>query len=377
MIRHLGYKYRIYPTKEQVHMLNQMFGCVRFVYNHYLSKRNENTKLNYYDCQKDLPKLKEEYSFLKETDSMSLQLAVRALFSAFDKKQKPRYKSKHNHKDSYTTCLVNKNIAILDKRHLKLPKLKSMKIKMHRDLPENAKIKRATISRTPSGKYYVSLTVEFETANVIDISDKTGFLGLDYSSTHLYVDSNGEKADMPHYYRNTLERLSYEQRILSRKEKGSKRYEKQRMKVAKLQEKVANQRRDFQHKLSRKIANSYMVVCVEDINLIEFQKETKELKLNKATLDNGFGQFRTLLEYKLKDNGGQMLKANKWFASSKICHYCGEANTSLQLEERTWECENCHTVHERDINAAINLRNKGVEMMYKTITQVGKRKMCA
>ena len=377
MTRHLGYKYRIYPTKEQACTLNQMFGCVRFVYNHYLTERTENPKLNYYDCQNDLPSLKEEYPFLKETDSMSLQMAVRALFSAFDKKQKPRYKSKRKHKDSYTTCFIHNNIAVLDKGHIKLPKLKTVKAKIHRDLPENARIKRATITRTPSGKYFVSFTIEFESSNEVNVSSsKTGFLGLDYSSPHMYVDSNGNKADMPHYYRNTLEKLAYEQKILSKKEKGSKRYEKQRIKVAKLQEKAANQRRDFQHKLSREIANSYIFVCVEDINMIEYQKDTEEFKLNKATLDNGFGQFRTFLDYKLTETGGRLLRVNKWFASSKTCHYCGKKNTSLKLTDRVWECDRCHTVHGRDVNAAINLRNKGVEMMYGTVTQVGKRYLC-
>lgn len=265
-----AYKFRIYPTSEQKTKLSKTFGCTRMIYNHYLDKRiklyeEEKIALGYTKCANDLTVLKKEKEFLKEVDSISLQQALRHLDTAFQnffKQPKtgfPKFKSKKNHNNSYTTVCVNNNIK-LENGMVTLPKIGKVKVRQHRSIPENYILKSVTVSQTPSGKYYASILFEYE--NQIQKTEPQTFLGLDFSMHELYIASDGTSANYPRFYRQALQKLEREQRKLSKMQKGSNNRNKQRIRVARLHEKVANQRKDFLHKQSRQITNAYDCVCV-------------------------------------------------------------------------------------------------------------------
>ena len=216
-----------------------------------------------------------------------------------------------------------------------------------------------TISQTPSGKYYASVLFEYE--NQIQEQELHDFLGLDFSMHGLYKDSNGNEPAYPEYYRQAEERLKREQRKLSLMQKGSKNRSKQRIKVANLHEKVANQRKDFLHKQSRQIANAYDCVCIENLDM---KAMSQSLNFGKSIADDGWGMFVTFLKYKLEETGKRLVKVNKFFASSQICNVCGYKNTAVKnLSIRAWDCPECGTHHNRDINAAINIRNEGMRLV--------------
>ncbi|MFZ5968519.1 MAG: RNA-guided endonuclease InsQ/TnpB family protein [Bacillota bacterium] len=307
----------------------------------------------------------EEYPWLTEVDSLALANAQMNLNTAYRNFFRdpsigfPKFKSKHRDKKSYTTNNQHGTIRLIDSSHIRLPKLKDIKIKMHRQLPQNAVIKSATISQTATGKYYISILMEYET----DISPVTPrqetTIGLDYSSKTLYVDSQGNRGEYPKFYRKAEAKLKKEQRKLSKRKKGSKNREKQRQKVAKLCEKVANQRKDFLHKLSRQITNANDAVVIEDLNM---RGMAQGLNLAKSTNDNGFGMLKTFLEYKLKEQGKQLVVIDKWYPSSKLCRFCGSVNSQLTLADRIWTCS-CGAVIDRDINAAINIKKEGCRIL--------------
>ena len=348
-------------------MLSKTFGCTRMIYNYYLNKRiklyeEEKITFVYTKCAKDLTFLKKEKEFLKEVDSIPLQQALRHLDTAFQnffKKPKtgfPKFKSKKNN-NSYTTVCVNNNIK-LEKGTVSLPKIGKVKVKQHRNIPESYMLKSVTVSQTASGKYYVSVLFEYE--NQVQKTEPKSFLGLDFSMNELYVDSNGNCPQFPRYYRLSEKKLKKEQRKLSKMEKGSKNREKQRIKVAKLHEKVANQRKDFLHKQSRQIANVYDCVCIESLNM---QAMAQSLNFGKSVSDNGWGMFTAFLKYKLEELGKRLVKIDKFFASSQLCNVCGYQNPDIKnLSVREWICSCCQTHHNRDINAAINIRNKGMKV---------------
>ena len=244
---------------------------------------------------------------------------------------------------------------------IKLPKIGWVKIKKHRQPGTDWILKGATVSCTRSGKYFISLLYEFEKdiQSVVPIKEKS--LGLDYSSHDFYVDSNGEVANYPRFYRQSEEKLAKEQRKLSRMKVGSKNYNEQLHKVQLLHEHIANQRKNFCHTVSAAIAKRYDVVFVEDINL---RGLAGSLKLGKSTNDNGFGMFRTMLEYKLTSQGKTFAKIDKWYPSSKTCSVCGLVKDDLTLADRSWTCSSCGTTHNRDHNAAINIRNVGLLGLY-------------
>ena len=364
-----AYKYRIYPNGEQEILINRTFGCVRFVYNHMLANRKSIYE-QYKDDKEELRKqkyrlpadFKNDYEWLREVDSLALanaQLNLQRAYQNFFRDKAigfPKFKSKHHDRKSYTTNNQNGTIRLINENQLRLPKLKDVKIKLHRRLPANANIKSATISKTATGKYFIAILIEYEAA-VLAIQptiEKT--LGLDYSSPTLYVDNQGNNADYPRFYRKSEQKLQKEQRKLSRRKKGGKNYRKQKHKVARVHEKVANQRKDFLHKRSRQIANDWDAVAVEDIHL---RGLAGSLKLGKSTNDNGFGMFRTFLEYKLGEQGKRLVVIDKWFPSSKRCSHCNKVNNELTLADRIWICPNCKVELDRDINAAINIRNEG------------------
>ena len=361
-------KYRIYPSKGQATLSSKTFGCTRFIYNQMLSDRKVAYEKDGSSLYVTPAKYKADYPFLKEVDSLALanaQLNLDKAYKGFFTKKTdfPQFKKKKKSRDSYTTNSLKTskgNTIEVGDNFIKLPKLKNVKAVIHRRIPLNATIKSATISRTKTNKYYCSITYEYEQPITKVTPKKETTLGLDYSSGHFYVDSNGNSADYPKFYRTSEKKLKRAQRMLSKKQKGSKNRQKEILKVAKIHEKVANQRADYLHKLSKQLADSYDLVCVEDINL---QNMSRCLKLGKSTMDNGFGMFRYFLDYKLSDQGKQLIKVDKWYPSSKNCNICGHKNTGLKLKDRSWVCDSCGTIHNRDFNAAINIKNEGLRLI--------------
>ena len=359
-----AYKFRIYPNAEQQIILTKTFGCVRFIYNRMLSD-----KINHYEETKQKlnntpAQYKSKFPWLKEVDSLALanaQMNLQTAYNSFFRNTKigfPKFKSKKSNRRSYTTNCVNGNISI-DNGFLKLPKVGLVKLKQHRLILSNYKLKSVTISQTPSGKYYASVLFEYE--NQIQEQELHDFLGLDFSMHGLYKDSNGNEPAYPRYYRQAEERLKREQRKLSLMQKGSKNRSKQRIKVANLHEKVANQRKDFLHKQSRQIANAYDCVCIENLDM---KAMSQSLNFGKSVTDDGWGMFVTFLKYKLEETGKRLVKVNKFFASSQICNVCGYKNTATKnLSIRAWDCPECGAHHDRDINAAINIRNEGMRLV--------------
>lgn len=353
-----GYKYRIYPNKIQKELIDKTIGSCRFVYNNILSKATTYYKENKKSMKLSIEKsLKNEYDWLKEVDSIAIQQSRRDLETAyknFFKKQTkfPKFKSKRKSSHSYRTINQNGTIRI-DNNLLKLPKVGYVKLNFHRELPQGYKICSATISEK-NGKYYASVLIEYE-KNIKPIN-ATKFLGLDYSQPDFYIDSENRKPNFQKPKRNSQKRLSKQQRKLSKMVKGSNNYRKQKLKISKLEEHIANQRKDFLHKLSFNLSNEYDAICVEDINL---RAMSQCLSLGKNISENGFGIFRTMLEYKLIERGKYFIKIDKWFPSSKICRHCGVINSELKLGEMKWVCPTCNELILRDHNAAINIKDEG------------------
>ena len=349
-----AYKFRIYPNSGQSVLLAKTFGCVRLVYNYYLERKItqyqlDKSTVNYTQCASEMAQLKktEAYGFLKEVDSIALQQSLRHLDAAFQnffrspKVGFPKFKSKRNSRRSYTTQCVKDNITIED-GYIKLPKVGLVKLKQHRDMLSGYTLKSVTVSQTPGGEYYASVLFEYE--NQVQEQIPQTFLGLDYSMHELYKDSNGNEPVYPGYYRKAEKKLKREQHKLALMQKGLKNRNKQRIRVAKIHEKVANQRRDFLHKQSRQIANAYDCVCIEDLDM---KAMAQSMNFGKSVCDNGWGMFTAFLQYKLADMGKRLIKVDKFFASSQICSCCGYRNTATK---------------ELDVNAAINIRNEGMRL---------------
>jgi len=369
-------KYRIYPTTEQNIMFSKTFGCCRKVYNLMLSDKIEGYKATGKFPTVTPAKYKKDYPYLKEVDSLALankqldlQAAFRNTFSKSRKKKNrfPRFKSAKHSRKSYTTNNQKGTVAIIDNRYIKLPKVGKVKAVIHRIPDDDWNIKSATVSQESDGKYYVSVLFEFDKAHNTYIADKTNAIGLDYASDGLYVDSNGNVGTNHKYYRESHDKLAKAQRKLSRMQ-GSKKHEdksnnyiKQLRKVNKIHRHIANQRLDNLHKISTEIANQYDVVCVESINMRSMSN--KGFGNGKATLDNGYGMFLSMLEYKLSDRNKYLVKVDKWFPSSQICHCCGALHPEMkELANRKMICD-CGLTINRDENAAINILNEGLRLL--------------
>jgi len=358
-----AYKFLLLPNQEQIIMFAKTFGCSRFIWNKMLDYADRHYKEHGKIGYTTPAKFKTEFEWLKEVDSLALanvQLNLKKAYEAFFRKNAkfPRFKSKKDTRQSYTTNNQNGTVRIEDNT-IKLPKVGYVKFIQHRQLKANETIKSCTISKAPSGKYYISILVEgsSQIEQVKPVEDNV--LGLDYAMNGFYVDSNGEIANYPRYYRNAEQKLHKLSRAVSRKKKGSNNRYKARLKLAKWHERISNMRNDFLHKLSHNLANLYDVVVVEDINLRDM---SQALKFGKSIADNGFGTFRQYLNYKLLDRGKQLITLDKWFASSKICSKCGAKNTELQLSNRVYHCINkdCNHIQDRDWNAATNIRTAGI-----------------
>lgn len=357
-----AYKFRLHPNAEQRILLAKTFGSVRFIYNKMLGD-----KIAHYEVAKENLKTtpaqyKSEFDWLREVDSLALanaQLHLETAYNNFFRSPKvgfPKFKSKHRGHNSYTTNMVNGNIKMAD-GCLQLPKLGKVKIKQHRNIPDDYRLKSVTISLAPSGRYFASILYEYDA----DISpvEPANVIGLDFSMKELYVASDGSVAEYPRFYRKAMKKLAREQRKLSRRKKGGKNREKQKRKVARLHERIANQRSDFLHKQSRQITNAYDAVCIEDLNM---KAMSQALNFGKSVSDNGWGMFVNMMSYKLTDQGKQLVKVDKWFPSSKTCSQCGTIKENLPLSERTYHCE-CGFVFDRDRNAAINIKNEGMRLL--------------
>jgi putative transposase len=361
-----AFKFRLLPNKTQIDLITKTFGCCRFIYNKMLED-----KIKYYEkTKKHLlvtpAKYKQEFEWLKEVDSRSLcneQINLQVAFKNFFRNPKigfPKFKSKKNNKNSYTTNNVNKVIRINNNHQIHLGKLNWVNFKEHRKIPVDYKIKSATIIKTSSGKYYISVLTEYEYEIPKRVLDKNKSIGLDYSSHDFYVDNQGKSPEnLHHYYRDLQNKIAFHQRKLSHMVKGSNNYLKQKIVIARIHERISNQRKDFIEKESTKLANLYDIICLEDIDLSNI---AQSLKLGKSTLDNAFGIFRTRLEQKMMSQGKLVIKIDKWFPSSRLCRFCGCINKDLRLSDRIWKCE-CGRTLNRDENSAINILNEGLKQI--------------
>ena len=363
-----GYKYRLYPNKEQEVQLQKTFGCCRFVYNQTLAYRKEKydkekESMNKTSCNNYCNQvLKKEYEWLKEVDKFALTNAIYNMDSASQKFFKehagyPKFKSKKNHKKSYTTNFTNGNIEVdFENNKIKLPKLKWVKAKLHREFV--GQIKSATISQVPSGKYYVSILVETEHTSM----ESTGcMVGIDLGIKDLLITSDGKKYDNQKLIKKYEDKLAKEQRKLAHKQKGSSNWNKQRIKVAKIHEKISNTRKDYLHKISHELVNENQVIVSEDLAV---KNMVKNHNLAKSISDCGWYELTRQLDYKSDWNNRNYIKIGRFTKSSQPCSVCGYINTETKdLSVREWTCPQCGTVHDRDVNAAINILNEGLRMI--------------
>ena len=367
-----AFRYRAYLTDEQFVLAMKTVGACRFVYNDALDyKSNEyhtnGISVSYNKLSARLTGLKKECPWLKEADSIALQQSLRHLDTAFKNffsKKKgaryPKYKSKHRSKWSYTTMCVNHNLR-MEGDVLVMPKLGPVRIRPLRPVPEAWTLKSATLTIERDHTVYVSCCFEYEDIPVPYTPDPGKAIGLDYKSDGFYADSKGHVCGSPKYARKGQEILTKRQRKLRHKKKGSKNYEKQKVRIAKAYRHVSNPRLDFCHQQSAKIANSYDIVCVEDLDMKAMAN--KGFGNGRATMDNGYGMFLRFLEYKLHDRGKAFVKVGRWFPSSQACHVCGMVNQEVKdLRIRYWTCPGCGSRHNRDINAAVNILREGLRL---------------
>lgn len=369
-------KYRVYPTTEQSVMFSKTFGCCRKVYNLMLSDKIEEYKLTGKFPTVTPAKYKKDYPYLKEVDSLALankQMDLQAAFhNRFSKSRKknngfPKFKSAKHSRKAYTTNNQKGTVAIIDDKYIKLPKIGKVKAFIHRIPNDDWIIKSATVSQESDGEYYVSVLFKYDNSVNTYVPDTTNAIGLDYASYGLYVDNNGNIGTNHKYYRESHYKLAKAQHRLSRKQ-GSKKYEtkshnyiKQLRKVNKIHRHIANQRLDNLHKISTEIANQYDVVCVESLNMRSMANHG--FGNGKSILDNGYGMFLSMLEYKLSDRNKYLVKVDKWFPSSQICHCCGTLHPEMKnLTIRKMIC-NCGLRISRDQNAAINILNEGLRLL--------------
>lgn len=363
-----AFKYRIYPTKKQQELIHKTFGCCRFVYNYYLNIRKESyekdkTSVTYNMCSKDMTSLKKQLEWLKEPDKDALQKSLKDLDMAYQKFFKehsgyPKFKSKKNryksYRTSYTKTSAGGNIMFINK-HIKLPKIGLVKTK-DKQLPQG-RILNATVSQEPNGHYYCSLCCTDVEIPQFTKTDKN--IGIDLGLVDFAIFSDGTKIENPRFYEQSEKKLVMLQRRLSRKTKGGSNWNKARIKVANLQKHITNQRKDFLQKLTTDIVKNYDVICIEDLD-VKSLKESDNAQTNKHVSDVSWSEFRRMLTYKTQWYGKELSVIDRFYPSSQICHICGHISGKKSTDIRAWTCPNCQSELDRDINAAINILNKGL-----------------
>lgn len=362
-----AYKYRIYPNKKQQELIQKTFGCVRFVYNYYLNKReevykNNNITFSYNMCSKDLTLLKKEYIWLQEPDKCSLQNALKDLDASYKKFFKehtghPNFKLKKNRYKTYRTSYSNKNITY-ENKYIKLPKLGMVKTK-DKQIPQG-RILSATISQEPNGHYYCSLCCTG--VEITPFQKTNNIIGIDLGITNFATFSNGIKIDNPQFYEKAEKKLAKLQRELSRKTIGGSNWEKTRLKIAKLQKHIVNQRTDFLQKLTTDIVRKYDVIIIEDLN-VKSMKETENTTRNKHVGDVSWSEFRRQLTYKSKWYNKELIVIDRYYPSSQICSCCGYKGGKKSENIKNWVCPNCNTILDRDINASKNILEEGLKLL--------------
>lgn len=357
------YRFRLFPTAEQEILLAKHFGCTRYVYNHFLNERKEQYQAdkksdNYYKQAATLTKLKkeEDTKWLKEVNSQTLQFALRSLDTAFlnffrGNAQFPKFKSR-KHKNTFTIPQFGK----LEDGKIIIPKFKDgIKVKLHREV--KGKIGKMSITKTPTGKYYVSIFTEQE---VEELPKTNKQVGIDLGLKDFVITSDNKKYKNNRYTKKYAKQLKKAQQHLSRKQKGSNGFEKQKLKVAKIHEKIASCRLDTLHKVSKELVESYDLISIEDLNV---KGMIKNHKLSKHIADASWGNFVTLLQYKCDWYGKELVKVNRFYPSSKTCGECGWINQELKLSDREWTCKSCGAIHDRDVNASRNILKEGLKII--------------
>lgn len=372
-MKYRAYKYRLYPNKQQEVLLAKHFGCCRFIYNYALDKKvkayqEDKTNLSRFDIQADLPKMKksEEYKWLSEVNSLSLQAALANLDSAFvkffrEKKGFPNFKSKKASKKSFS--IPQNTMVNFDEGRVYIPKFRQgIKTRFHRKF--DGLVKTSVITRSSTGKYYISVLVE---VNEVDVTPKpiseNKAVGIDFGIKTFAVLSDGTEIQNHKYLKRSIKKVKRLQRSLSKKVKGSKNREKSRLRLARVHERVRNQRNDFIHQVTHRLVANYDTICLETLSASNM---VKNQRLAQALEDIAINRFNTLLEYKAKKHGVNILRIGRFEPSSKMCT-CGYINHNLTLAMREWICPKCGSIHDRDFLAANNIKR----FAFRNINTVG------